>query len=167
MNLPNVVQRPESPMRPFDPAETEAIAREHARTEGPLLPLLHAVQSRFGCIPYDAVPIIADVLNLTRAEVHGVVSFYHDFRTEPAGAKVVKLCMAEACQARGAREVSTKLEATLGVKLGETSADRSVTLEPVYCLGLCGIGPAALIGDRPYAELEGRGFARCLKAVHS
>lgn len=153
--------------RPFDPAECEAIARDLARTEGPLLPILHAVQARFGCIPFEAVPVIAEVLNLTRAEVHGVISFYHDFRTEPAGARVVKLCMAEACQARGARQVSAKIEETLGVKMGETKADRSVTLEAVYCLGLCGTGPAALVEGRPYSELDGRGFARCLKAVRS
>lgn len=154
-------------VRPFDAAEAEAIAQEHAPVEGALLPILHALQSRFGCIPPEAVPVVARVLNLSRAEVHGVISFYHDFRSVPAGAKVVKLCMAEACQARGARQVSKKLEEALGVKLGETSADRSVTLEPIYCLGLCGIGPNAMIEGRPYADLEGHGFARCLKVVRS
>jgi formate dehydrogenase subunit gamma len=142
---------------PFDPAAAERIAREGASTEGALLPVLHALQHHFGCVPAAAVPIVADVLNLSRAEVHGVVSFYHDFRSEPAGEHHVKLCLAEACQARG--------EDALGVAMGQTAPDRSVTLEPVYCLGLCGNGPAALVDGRPYADLGGRGFDRCMKAV--
>lgn len=153
--------------RPFDAAEAEAIARAHAHAEGALLPILHAVQARFRHVPPEAVPVIARVLNLSRAEVHGVVSFYHDFRTQPPGAKVVKLCLAEACQARGVRQVSARLQAELGVGLGETASDGSVTLLPVYCLGLCGNGPAALVEDRPYADLGARGFERCLKAVRS
>lgn len=153
--------------RIFDPAEAERIARAHASTEGALLPILHEVQARFGYVPPEAVPVIANVLNLSRAEVHGVVSFYHDFRTEPPGAKVVKLCLAEACQARGVSEVSARLQSALGVQVGGTAKDGSVTLLPVYCLGLCGNGPAALVEDRPYADLGARGFERCLKAVKS
>lgn len=153
--------------RPFDAAEAEKIARAHAPTEGALLPVLHEVQARFGYVPPEAVRIVASVLNLSRAEVHGVVSFYHDFRTEPPGAKVVKLCLAEACQARGVKQVSARMESELGVSLGETAEDGSVTLLPVYCLGLCGNGPAALVEDRPYADLGARGFERCLKAVRS
>lgn len=152
---------------PFDPAVTAAIAREGAGVEGGLLPILHALQARFGWIPPEAVAIVAHELNLTRAEVHGVVTFYHDFRSEPAGAHVLKLCMAEACQARGAREVCAKLETTLGVKLGETAPDRSITFEPIYCLGLCGSGPNAMADNKLFADLEGRGFERCLKVVRS
>jgi formate dehydrogenase subunit gamma len=148
---------------PFDPAEAERIARAGASTEGALLPVLHAIQEHFRCVPPESVPIIAEVLNLSRADVHGVVSFYHDFRTEPAGAHHLKLCLAEACQARGVRAVEARLEQTLGVKMGQTTP--ALTLEPVYCLGLCGNGPAALVDGKPYADLGGRGFDRCLKAV--
>lgn len=151
--------------RPYEPTEAERIARARAKEEGALLPILHEIQAHFGHVPPESVPIIAEVLNLSRAEVHGVISFYHDFRSEPPGAKVLKLCLAEACQARGARETSSKVEAALGVKLGETARDGSVSLLPVYCLGLCGNGPAALLEDEPYADLAGRGFDRCLLAV--
>lgn len=152
---------------PFDAELVAKIAREGASVEGPLLPVLHAIQSRFGCVSPAAVAIVANVLNLSRAEVHGVVSFYHDFRSEPAGNRVLKLCMAEACQSRGARRVSAKLEETLGVKIGETKPDRSISLEPIYCLGLCGNGPAAMVEGRLYADLEGRGFERCMKAINT
>lgn len=153
--------------KPFDPAEAESIIHKHASAEGPLLPILHELQAHFGYIAAEAVPVVASVLNLTRAEVHGVISFYHDFRTSAPGAKVVKLCLAEACQARGVNEVREKLESTLSVKMGETAADGTVTLAPVYCLGLCGNGPAALVEDRAYADLGHRGFDRCVKAVKS
>jgi formate dehydrogenase subunit gamma len=152
---------------PFDPALARTIAREGAHIEGALLPILHTLQARFGWIPPEAVAIVADELNLSRAEVHGVVTFYHDFRAEPAGEHVLKLCMAEACQARGARRIVEKLEETLGVKLGETKPDRSITFEPIYCLGLCGNGPNAMLDNKLYADLEGRGFARCLKVMRS
>ncbi len=148
-----------------DAAEVARIARAGAAVEGPLLPVLHALQARFGCVSDEAVRIVADVLNLSRAEVHGVVSFYHDFRSEPVGARVVKLCVAEACQARGVGAVTARLESALGVALGATAPDRSLTLESVYCLGLCGNGPAALVDGRPFADLGGRGFARCVKAA--
>jgi len=149
----------------FDPAEAARLTREHSHQEGALLPILHALQGRFGWIAPEAVAWVAERLNLSRAEVHGVVSFYHDFREHPAGRQVIKVCQAEACQARGARHVTAQLEERLGVKLGQTAPDRSLTLEPVYCLGLCGNGPAALVDGRPYADLSGRGLARCLKGV--
>lgn len=148
----------------FDPAEAARLALGHPH-EGALLPILHSLQAHFGWIAPEAVAWVAERLNLTRAEVHGVVSFYHDFRDQPAGRRVIKVCQAEACQARGSRQVTAQLEAHLGVKLGQTAPDRSLTLEPVYCLGLCGNGPAALIDGRPYADLGGRGLERCLKVV--
>jgi formate dehydrogenase subunit gamma len=129
-------------------AEARAIATRLEALEGPLLPILHAVQARFGCIPAETVPAIADVLNLTRAEVHGVVSFYHDFRAEPAGRVTVRLCRSEACKATGADALADALRARLGLDFGETAADGAVTLEPVYCLGLCACGPAAMVGGR-------------------
>ena len=153
--------------KPFEPAIAERIVLEHSSSEGALLPILHELQAEFGYLPAEVVPLVATMLNITRAEVHGVISFYHDFRTSPPGARVIKLCLAEACQARGVRDVSARLTTELGVEMGETASDRSVSLLPVYCLGLCGNGPAALVEDRAYADLGGRGFAACMKAVKS
>jgi formate dehydrogenase subunit gamma len=108
--------------------------------EGPLLPILHAVQAEFGFVPAEAIAVIADRLNLGRAEVHGVMSFYHDFRTEPAGKTVIKICRAEACQAVGANALADAAKAKLGIDWHGTTANGKVTLEPVYCLGLCACG---------------------------
>src|SRR4051812_15330889 len=119
----------------------EAVA-PHLGASGALLPMLHAVQAAFGCVPREAVPFLAEVLNLSRAEVHGVVSFYHDFRDAPAGRRTVRLCRAEACQSMGGVEVAQALLARMGVDWGGTTADGSVTVEAVYCLGLCGVAPA-------------------------
>lgn len=120
---------------------------------GPLLPLLHELQEEFGFIDSGAVPLIADALNLSRAEVHGVISFYHDFRTEPPARHVVKLCRAESCQSRGSAAIEAELSRRLGVAMGHTRKDGQVALEPVYCLGLCAIGPNAMINDRPLARI--------------
>src|SRR6201987_2392202 len=111
--------------------------REGLGREGPLLPILHALQEDFGYIDEAAEPLIAEELNITRAEVHGVVTFYHDFRRVPAGRHVLKLCRAEACQAAGGDPLAARAQARLGLKIGSTAPDGSVTLEPVYCLGLC------------------------------
>jgi formate dehydrogenase subunit gamma len=120
--------------------------------EGALLPILHAVQAEFGHVPQAALPQIAKALNLSKAEVHGVMSFYHDFRETPAGRHVVKLCRAEACQAMGADRVAAHAKTALGVDFHETTPDNRVTLEPVFCLGLCACGPAAIIDGK----LQGR-----------
>jgi formate dehydrogenase subunit gamma len=130
------------------------ICAAHAGREGPLLPILHEVQGSFGHVPPAALPVIAEALNLSRAEVHGVMSFYHDFRTEPAGRHVVKFCRSEACQAVGAAAAIAAAEAEAGVALGETSADGAVTLEPVYCLGLCACGPAALVDGEVVGRVD-------------
>ncbi|MDE3080629.1 MAG: formate dehydrogenase subunit gamma, partial [Paracoccaceae bacterium] len=122
--------------------------------EGPLLPILHAVQEAFGYVPQDALPRIAERLNLTRAEVHGVMSFYHDFRTEPAGRHVVKICRAEACQARGADAVVDHAKQLLGVDFHETTPGGGVTLEEVFCLGLCACGPAAMVDGKLVGNLD-------------
>ncbi|NAZ38142.1 formate dehydrogenase subunit gamma [Rubellimicrobium sp. CFH 75288] len=137
-----------------DPAAARLaeILAAHEGLEGPLLPILHAVQAEWGHIPDWTVPAIARALNLGRAEVHGVVSFYHDFRDAPAGRHVVRLCAAEACQAQGGRALAAALCDRLGLGMGETAADGSVTLEPVYCLGLCAAGPAALVDGQPLAR---------------
>lgn len=130
-----------------------------------LLPLLHDVQAEFGYIDDAIVPLIAKALNLTRADVHGVVTFYHDFRRKPAGRHVVKLCRAEACQARGGAAVEAAAEAALRVTMGETRADGAVSLEPIYCLGLCAIGPAAMVNDRVVARLDAAAVARIAQEV--
>jgi formate dehydrogenase subunit gamma len=124
------------------------ILEAHQGLEGPLLPILHAVQASFGFVPQTALPQIAAALSLTKAEVHGVVSFYHDFREAPAGRHVLKLCRAEACQAVGADAVAGRIKAALGIDWHETTPDGRVTLEPVFCLGLCACGPAAMVDGR-------------------
>src|SRR6476620_981392 len=122
-----------------------AIIAQHADQAGALLPILHALQAALSCIPEPVVPMVADALNLSRAEVHGVVTFYHDFRRDPPGRHVLKLCRAEACQAAGCDALAARAEERLGVKFGETTPDARVTLEAVYCLGLCHSSPAALL----------------------
>ncbi|MBV0892084.1 formate dehydrogenase subunit gamma [Paracoccus sp. Z118] len=131
-----------------------SIVSAHIGREGPLLPILHDVQHAFGHIPATAVPLVAQMLNISRAEVHGVVSFYHDFREAPAGRHVLKLCRAEACQARGAAAVEAAALDALGLDGPGTTADGAVTVEPVYCLGLCACGPAAMLDGRPVARLD-------------
>lgn len=137
-------------MRTNGPAATAVagLINEHLHLEGPLLPILHAVQHEFGHIPHEAVQPIADALNITRAEVHGVISFYHDYRDHPAGRHVVKLCRAEACQAIGGDAVAEAALERLGIDWHETTPDGAVTVEPVYCLGLCACGPAAMIDGK-------------------
>lgn len=135
-------------------SRTMAIIDEMKDMEGPLLPILHGVQHEFGCVPREALPVIASGLNLTRAEVHGVVSFYHDYRSEPAGRHVLKLCQAESCQSMGSDAVAAKLKQLLGIDFHETSADGAVTLEPVYCLGLCACSPAAMLDGKPVGRID-------------
>ncbi len=137
---------------PWDPDGARRIAVELKGLEGPLLPILHAINDRFGHVNTEAIVIVADVLNLSRADVQGVVSFYHDFRREPHGRHVVKVCRAEACQSMGSEDLAARLERALGIKFGETTSDRRITLEPVYCLGNCALSPSVLIDG----ELHGR-----------
>lgn len=124
-------------------AEVDALKHK----PGALLPILHALQNRFGFIPEAAVPIIAEALNQTRAEVHGVISFYHHFRTTPPGRHVVQICRAEACQAVGARQLEAHAKTRLGVDYHQTTSDREITLEAVYCLGNCACGPSIRVDD--------------------
>jgi formate dehydrogenase subunit gamma len=130
------------------------IISQHCVQDGPMLPILHALQEAFGCVPEVAVPMVAEALNLSRAEVHGVVTFYHDFRREPAGRHILKLCRAEACQAAGGDALAARAEARLGVAMGATAPDGSVTLEPIYCLGLCATAPSAMIDGRVVGRLD-------------
>src|SRR5690606_5034558 len=123
--------------------QIEEIVARHSKRMGALLPILHDIQDGFGYIPADAVPVIAGALNLSRAEVHGTISFYHDFRERPAEKPVVKLCRAEACKARGVEAIVPLLE-----------QDGRVQVETVYCLGLCASGPSALVGDQVFGRLD-------------
>lgn len=143
----------------------DAVIARMADQRGILLPLLHALQEQFGYIDAKAVPLIAEALNLSRAEVHGVLSFYHDFRAKPAGCHVVKLCRAESCQARGGAAMEAAMADRLGVTMGDTRGDGRVTLEPVYCLGLCAIGPNALVDGRPVAKLDAAAVDRIVVEV--
>ena len=140
--------------QPWNTERAAAIISEHVTREGPTLPVLHALQEAFGHVPAAAVAMVAEALNLSRAEVHGVVTFYHDFRSEPPGRHVLKLCRAEACQAAGGDALAARAQAKLGVAIGSTAADRSVTFEPVYCLGLCATAPAAMLDGRVVGRLD-------------
>ncbi|MDI7862496.1 formate dehydrogenase subunit gamma [Rhizobiaceae bacterium n13] len=124
---------------------TRAIVAGCKHLEGPLLPILHEIQHEFGFVSQEAVPVIASELNLSRAEVHGVVTFYHDFRDHPAGRHVLKLCRAEACQSMGGEALAERAKKLLGIDWHQTTMDGAVTLEPVFCLGLCSCAPSAML----------------------
>ena len=130
------------------------IAAAHQGQRGALLPILHAVQEALGCVPPEAIPVLAEELNLSRADVHGVVSFYHDFRSTPAGRTTVRICRGEACQAVGAQRLVNHLQSSRGMALGDTSPDGSVTVEQVFCLGNCSLGPAAQVNGRLQGRLD-------------
>jgi formate dehydrogenase subunit gamma len=149
--------------RSWDPETARSLAAGLAPLPGALLPVLHRIQDTFGYIHDEAIPIVADVLNISRAEVVGVVHFYHDFRTAPPGRHTLKLCRAEACQAMGGEAVVAHVSARLGIAPGETMADGTVTLDSVYCLGNCALSPAAMLDGR----LIGRFTAERADAVLS
>jgi formate dehydrogenase subunit gamma len=144
-------------------AIVRAIAAVHRGQRGPLLPILHAVQEAVGYIPPEAIPVLADELNLSRADVHGVVTFYHDFRATPAGRTTVRICRGEACQAVGAERLVAHVRETCGLSPGETSIDGSLTVEQVFCLGNCALGPAAQVDDRLRGRLDETGLSSILE----
>ena len=121
---------------------------------GALLPILHALQEEFGYVDEAAVPMVARALNISQAEVHGTISFYHDFRSAPAGRHVLKMCRAEACQSMGCDKLIRHVEIHLGAQLGETTKDGSFTLEQVFCLGLCAMSPAMMLDGKPYGRVS-------------
>jgi formate dehydrogenase subunit gamma len=121
---------------------------------GALLPMLHALQEEFGYVDEAAIPLLAEALNISRAEVHGVISFYHDFRRTPPGRHVLRICRAESCQAMGCNPLIEHVENRLRVKLGDTTADGSFTVEPVYCLGNCALSPAIMLDGQPYGRVS-------------
>jgi len=141
---------------PWDAGRSAEIIAEHSHLEGATLVILHALQEAFGYVPEPAIPMVAEALNLSRAEVHGVVTFYHDFRHAPAGRHVLKLCRAEACQAAGGDALAARAESKLGISLGNTTADGRITVEAVYCLGLCSVSPSAMIDGKVVARLDAK-----------
>ena len=154
-------------MTSFEPWSAERgqqVIDRLASLDGATLPIFHALQAVFGCVPRPAVAMVAKTLNLSRAEVHGTLSFYHDFRREPPGARVVKVCRAEACQSMGGEAAARFLLADLGIGWGETTPDGAVTVEAVYCLGLCAVSPAALIDGEPHGRLDGMTLSEAARA---
>ena len=154
----------------YEPWNTERageIIAFKAHMEGAVLPILHEMQETFGCVPEAAVPLIAEALNLSRAEIHGTVTFYHDFRKETPGRRVLKLCRAESCQAAGGDALASRAEEKLGVEMGGTTADARVTLEPVYCLGLCHSSPAAMLDGDVFGLLDEHKLDQLLKEAQA
>ena len=141
--------------------------QKFAGEPGPLLEILHAVQNELGCVPSEAVPQLAEALNLSRAEVHGVISFYHHFRTQPPGRHVVQICRAESCQAMGAAALEAHAKASLGIDFHETTADGRVTLEAVYCLGNCACSPAMRVDDDIVGRVDAARFDEVVAELRS
>jgi formate dehydrogenase subunit gamma len=147
-------------------ATVRAVCAEMGNRPDALLEILHEVQARLGFVPAETLAPIAAALNLSRAEVHGVFTFYHDFRDAPAGRHIVKLCRAEACQSVGADALAAAAESVLGTPCGTTSADGQVTLEAVYCLGNCALGPAALVNGRLHGRLNNNKLTKIVKSLY-
>ena len=136
----------------------EFAIESHQGKIGALLPVLHSIQDKLGHIPSESIPMIAGALSLSRAEVHGVMSFYHDFRGHPVGENILHLCRAEACQAMGSRELEDHAKERLSIDYGETTADGLFTLEPVYCLGNCACSPSLRVNDDLHARVTAEKF---------
>ena len=148
--------------RDWNAEEAAAIIARHRDVPGAMLPILHALQEAFGCIDREAVPLIAEALNVSRAEVHGVIGFYHDFREATPGRHVLRLCRAEACQSMGCEALVRHAEERLGAKVGETGLGGEFTLEAVYCLGNCALGPAAMLDGELHGRLSPAGLDQLL-----
>ncbi len=141
-------------MQVWNQERAVTIVQQLKELPGALLPILHALQEEFGYVDHSVVPAIADALNISKAEVHGTISFYHDFRHAPPGQHILKMCRAEACQSMGCDAVIEHVENRLGAKLGETTADGNFTLDAVYCLGNCALSPAAMLDGKPYGRVS-------------
>jgi formate dehydrogenase subunit gamma len=158
----------EDRMADFEPWNVDRardIIAGFAGTDGASLPILHRLQNTFGCVPLEAEPLVASALNISRAEVHGIVTFYHEFRRTVPGRHMLHVCRAEACQAVGADAVAAHVRAALAVDWHGTSANGSVTLEPVFCLGLCATGPSALLDGHPIGRLNAARVDRMLETL--
>ncbi len=151
----------------WDAALAERVIREKSTLPGAAMPVLHALQQTFGHVPKDAIPLVAEILNLSKAEVVGVVSFYHDFREEPPGAHTLRICRAEACQAMGSDALAADVSANLGVANGETTADGKVTLQEVFCLGNCALPPAMMLDGKVYGRATAERVKQLLSAASS
>ena len=145
-------------LSPREATAAREIALRYGNRPDALLEILHDLQEHLGFIPEAALPALAKALNLSRAEVHGVVTFYHDYRREPAGRHVIKVCRAEACQSMGANELVAMIERFLKVKLGQTTADGAITLEAAYCLGNCALSPAVMVDDQLVGRVDAKKF---------
>jgi formate dehydrogenase subunit gamma len=135
-----------------------SICAEHGNRPDALIEILHGIQEELGCVPEDAVGGIAGALNMTRADIHGVISFYHDFERERPGRHVLKICRAESCQANGSVALAAHAESALGVPFGATTEDGEFTLKSVYCLGNCALGPSVLVGEQLHARMDAEKF---------
>ena len=144
----------------FAKSPAEAICAAHGNRPDTLLEILHDLQADVGHVPENTLPVIAKALNLSRAEVYGVATFYHDFHLKPQGKHHIKLCRAEACQSMGARELQAMAEKFLNVKMGGTTADRKITLEATYCIGLCASAPAVMVNEKPIARVDAAKFEK-------
>ncbi len=152
-------------MAAWSQSQAAGILSRHQGRPGALLPILHDVQATFGHVPAEAVPFIAQALNLSRAEVHGVVSFYHDFRQEPAGRHVLKLCRAEACQSMNGVAFADKVLKRFGLDWGGTTPDGRLTVDATYCLGLCACAPAAMLDGELMARLTAESIDEIAREV--
>jgi len=141
-----------APPPDWDAAAAQAIIARHLALEGPMLPILHALQAHFGFVPPESTPLIAEALNISRAEVHGTISFYHEFRTTTPPARVVKLCRAEACRAQGCEDVVAAFNSSHGIHPDRPTAD--LAIETVYCLGNCALGPSAMVGEELFGRVD-------------
>lgn len=144
--------------RPVSEARAIAICAHHGNRASELLEILHDLQHELGHVPETTLPVIAEALNLSRAEVYGVVTFYHDFKRAPAGRHIIKICRAEACQSMGTDALCSHAEKKLGTRLGGTTADGKVTIEAVYCLGNCALSPAIMVGETLYGKVDAERF---------
>ena len=154
-------------VRVTKPDAASIIASRYDNRPDALLEILHDLQNEVGFVPEASLPVLAKALNLSRAEVHGVVSFYHDFRRHPAGRHIVKVCRAEACQSMKGNELAEAAQKTLKVKFGETTSDGAITLEAVYCLGLCATSPSLLVDERPYGRMTPKKFKALVEELAS
>jgi formate dehydrogenase subunit gamma len=159
-----MTKKPSAMPPAFDRAAVETVIRQRKTMPGAMLPILHGVQEQVGYIPTEAVQLIADELNVSRAEVHGVITYYHFFRQTPPGRHVLQICRAEACQAVGSDALVAHAKAALGCDFHETTADGAFTLEAVYCLGQCACGPAVMVGDDLHARVSPAKLDRLLEA---
>ena len=152
-----------TPLAPYD--DIQSMIDAHRGLDGPLLPILHALQEAFGYVPETAHTLICDALNISRAELHGVISFYPDFRDAPAGRHVIRICRAEACQAMGGADLAEQVLTRLGLGWHDTTPNGAVTIEPVFCLGLCACAPAAMVDDTVLGRVDASRFDQLLTEV--